>query len=217
MKKIRKNTPDTQLSLINQKGAGRPALNDIGIRHVKRPKISKLTALHLTIKVRSNKADIKSKSILKALHHAIKRARLKKLKIIHYTLEYNHLHVLVECHNNKILHQGMQAFGISLSKAINRIKRLKGAVYKHRYHFRKCTSRRDYKNVLHYIFANGVKHKRTSSYIDPYNSFVGDKRISADIEIAIKRSSTLVKLRDILRELLDLEGAFFISQKYLWS
>ena len=74
MKKIRKNT---QLSLINPKGAGRLALHDVGIRHTARPKITRLTALHLTIKVRSNKADIKSKKVLRVFHHAIKRARLK--------------------------------------------------------------------------------------------------------------------------------------------
>ncbi|MDD4976655.1 MAG: hypothetical protein PHY93_20025 [Bacteriovorax sp.] len=92
MKKIRKNT---QLSLVNPKRAGRPVTVDIGIRHISRERLKRPTALHLTIKVRENKANIKNKRILKALHHAIKRARLKKLRIIHYTIEYNHVHLLV--------------------------------------------------------------------------------------------------------------------------
>lgn len=60
--KIRKNT---QLSLINQKRAGRPTTVDIGIRHICRQRISKPTALHLTIKVRENKADM-HKTIMKS-------------------------------------------------------------------------------------------------------------------------------------------------------
>ncbi|MDD4975224.1 MAG: transposase [Bacteriovorax sp.] len=104
------------------------------------------------IKVRENKANIKNKRILKSLHHAIKRARLKKLRIIHYTLEYNHVHLLVEASSNEILHKGMQALGISLSKAVNKISQLKGGVYKHRYHFRKINSRCELKNAIHYIF-----------------------------------------------------------------
>ncbi len=214
MKKIRKNT---QLSLINPKGAGRPALHDSGIRHTARPKIARLTALHLTIKVRSNKADIKNKKILKALHHAIKRARLKKLKVIHYTLEFNHLHLLIECESHKILHQGMQSFGISLAKAINKIKMLKGSVYKHRYHFRKLASRRELKNVLHYIFNNGKKHKRTSSILDPYNSLVAEKRIPADIEKIIVKSFILSELRRELQLVLDVGKFYGLSSSALWN
>ena len=103
MKKIQKNT---HLGLTKSTRAGRPAKLDIGIRHISREKIHKLSPLHLTIKVRENKADIKSKRILKALHHAIKRGRLKRLKIIHYTLEYNHIHLLVEVADNIALKKG---------------------------------------------------------------------------------------------------------------
>lgn len=77
MKKIKKGT---QSSLINWKGAGRPSIHDRGVRHIAREVIRKSTSLHLTIKVRENKADIKNKQILKALHHAIKRARMRRLK-----------------------------------------------------------------------------------------------------------------------------------------
>ena len=214
MKRIRKNT---LLNFINPKGAGRPAINDIGIRHIKRPKISRLTTLHLTIKVRSNKADIKSKKILKALHHAIKRARLKKLRVIHYTLEYNHLHLLIECADHKVLHQGMQALGISLSKAINRLKQLKGSVYKHRYHFRKLGPGRELKNALQYIFNNGKKHKRTTSIIDPYNSLVAEKRVPADIEKIILSSSFLLELRRELQLLLDVGKFYGLGLGALWD
>jgi REP element-mobilizing transposase RayT len=169
--KIRKGE---QLKFFGKKG--RPAKHDRGIRHIERPKFSRPRSFHLTIKVKSNKADIQSKKILKALHHAIKRARLKQLKIIHYTLEYNHVHLLVEAANHNVLHSGMQALGISFAKAINKAKTLKGTVYKHRYHFRQISSPRDMKNVLHYIFHNGVKHKRASSPVDFYNSYLAWKK-----------------------------------------
>lgn len=201
MKKIRKNT---QLSLINPRSAGRPASNDKGIRHTRRERITKQSALHFTIKVRENKADIKNKRLLKILHHAIKRARLKKLKVLHYSLEYNHVHLLVEARDNQIIHQGMQAFGISFAKAINKIKFLKGRVYKNRYHFRKITSLRDYKNVLLYIFRNGIKHKRTQSLFDPYNSMVYEKLISANMTRVIDKSLVLRKLRCDLDSILDI-------------
>lgn len=175
MKKFKKHT---QLSLLNPKRAGRPAIHDPGIRHTRRFRLKKPSSLHLTIKVRENKADIQNKRILKALHYAIRRARLKGLKIVHYTLEYNHVHLLVESVDNKILHKGMQAFGITIAKAINKIKRTKGAVYKNRYHLRVIDSPRQLKNVLHYIFSNGVKHKRTNSQIDLFNSMIAEAKLN---------------------------------------
>lgn len=215
--KIRKNT---QPSLMNLKCAGRKAIHDRAIRHTERPKFKNARSLHLTIKVRENKADIKSIKLLKALHHAIKRARLMKLKIIHYTLEYNHVHLLVEADTHHALHRGMQAFGISFSKAINKTKRLKGTVYKHRYHFRQICSSRELKNVLHYIFHNGIKHGRTSSLIDPFNSLMAEKNLhhiykKKCIQADIDKSDHLMKLKSHLTETLDEGVLFFRGLPYL--
>lgn len=110
----------------------------------------------------------------------------------------------------------MQAFGISLAKKINSIKRLKGTVYKHRYHLRKINSPRELKNVLHYIFNNGIHHKRTSTILDPYNSLPAvpnlkilyghwAKKIKADI----KRSWLLTELQKDLELLLDSGNVHF--------
>jgi REP element-mobilizing transposase RayT len=213
MKKLRKNT---QLSLINPKRAGRPAIHDIGIRHISRPLIKNATSFHLTIKVRANKADIQSKRILKAPHHGIKRARLKKLRVIHYTLEFNHVHLLVECCDNKTLQLGMQALGISFSKAINKIKKLKGGVYKHRYHLRMIASSRELRNVLHYIFHNGIKHRRALSLIDPFNSLVAESRLdylypkeAKKIWADIAKSDFLRRLQRELYQVLEMGEIYF--------
>lgn len=218
MKKLRKHT---QLNFLNPKRAGRPAIHDPGIRHVRRLKLKRPSSLHLTIKVRENK-DIQSKRILKALHHAIKRARLKGLKVVHYTLEYNHVHLLVESVDNKILHKGMQAFGITITKAINKIKRTKGAVYKNRYHLRLINSPRQLKNVLHYIFTNGVKHKRTSSKIDLFNSMIAEAKIglmypseATKIWADIQKSEFLKAFQVNLFRVLSPGEIYFKSLRYV--
>lgn len=221
MKKIRKNT---QLTLLNPKRAGRPAKWDKGIRHIKRERINKPTSMHITIKVRENKADIKSKRILKALHRVIFRARLKGIKIIHYTLEYNHVHLLVEAGDHRIMHQGMQGFGISFAKAINKLKTRKGGVYKHRHHLRKINSARDLKNVLHYIFNNRKHHKRALSILDPYNSLPAEDRLeliysqnAKKIKADIHKSDFLRCLRLELKGVLDMGEIYFSRLKFLKS
>lgn len=167
MKKIRKGT---QLKLTNPKNAGRHAIHDIGIRHIKRPEIKKLMPLHLTIKL--IRADIQNKIILKALRNAIFRARLHGLRIIHYSLEHDHIHLYAESADNLILAKSMKAFGVSLVKKINRHFKSKGTCYKTRYHLRVLRSASEVKNVINYILKNGIKHKRTKSVIDVYNSSI---------------------------------------------
>lgn len=191
--KIKKGT---QLKFFGKRG--RPAIHDRGIRHIERPRFNRPRSFHLTIKVKSNKADIQNKKILKALHHAIFRGRLKGLKIVHYTLEFNHVHLLVEASCNRVMHSGMQALGISLAKAINRFKSLKGSVYKHRYHYRQISSPRDLKNVLHYIFHNGIKHKRTRHVLDLYNSCLAEKRLWAEIKVKPELTEWQRKLLTVL-------------------
>ena len=183
-RKLRKGT---QLSLANPKNAGRPAIRERGIRHIKREEIKGLRPLHLTLKL--IRADIQNKIILKGLRYAIMRARLQGLRIIHYSLEHDHVHLYAESDNNETLGRAMKALGVTLVKRINRHFKKSGSCYKTRYHLRILRSATEVKNVLNYILKNGIKHKRTKSLIDPYNSaivlhdfkIVGMKRISADI------------------------------------
>jgi hypothetical protein len=99
MKKIKKIRRGTQLKLTNQKNAGRPAIRDKGIRHTKREKIIAPRPLHLTIKL--IRADIQNKTILKGLRHAISMARMQGLRIVHYSLEHDHVHLYAEASDNK--------------------------------------------------------------------------------------------------------------------
>lgn len=154
--------------------------------------------------MRENKADIQNKRILKALHHAIRKARAKTLKVVHYTLEYNHIHLLVEVESHVHLGKAMQAFGISLAKNINKAKAIKGSVYKHRYHLRKITTPAELKNVLHYIFSNGVKHKRTNHILDMYNSAIAERLLKLLYpKLALKPFPKLFLLQMELFKLLE--------------
>ena len=205
-------------NLINIKGAGRPVIHDRGIRHIARDQIKRITPLHLTIKIEAKKAGIKNKNILKILHHSIKKARLLGLRILHYTLEYDHVHFLVEADSNEVLGRGMQSFGISFSKGINKINQTNGRVFKTRYHFRKLKTPTEIKNVFNYILGNGIKHKHSSSILNPYNSFVAINDFSKlypGFEISlndiIHKSSSLTQLRQVLSGILSPPKHFLIK------
>lgn len=198
-----------RLSLINRKGAGRPAIQDRGIRHICRDVIKKTVNMHITIKLEKKKAGLKNKVTLQLLHKAIKKARMSGLRILHYTLEFDHIHLMTEADCNASLSKGMQSFGITFSKGINKIKSQNGRVYKHRYHLRLLKSRQEVRNVIAYILGNGARHG-TSSFINQYNSLVAGKntgKIFPGFDLMIKdiieKSKTLTALEKSLKDILD--------------
>lgn len=192
-------TKKSQMTLINYKHAGRPAKNDAGIRHTKRPDLTRPSSLHLTVKIEKSKANLKNKNVLAILKKAIFNARRQGLKVIHYSLEYDHIHLIIEADNNRTLGKGMQAFGVTLAKAINRMRKVKGQVYKHRYHFRQITSSRQLKNVMTYIFNNGVKHKTSATALSPFNSIWAEKKYSLFIRGKLEIDFDLIRLLDPCR------------------
>ena len=192
-------------TLFNIKGAGRPAIHDRGVRHIARDEIKRLTVLHLTVKVEKAKAGLKNKQVLQVLRKAILKGRKIGLNIVHYTLEYDHVHMMVETDDNETLGRGMQSFGITLSKGINKLKSSTGKVFKTRYHFRKLRTPAEIKNALTYILGNAVKHK-TSTLINEYNSLLAIDDLSIlypKLKINYGRQSTLQRWRDELLEVLD--------------
>lgn len=167
--------------------------------------INRPSPLHLKIKLKKADIKIQNKAILKILRYAILRARLQGLKIIHYSLEHDHVHLYMECDDNEILGRSMKAFGVTLVKKMNKYFHKKGSAYKHRYRLRILKSASEVKNVINYILKNGMKHKRTNRVFDFYNSAIvihdfrilGIKVISADI----KESAEFKLLKMILDEL----------------
>lgn len=194
-------------TLYNIKGAGRPAIHDRGIRHIARDKVTKHTSLHLTIKIERLKAGLRNKDVLKQLHDSIKKARKIGLRVIHYTLEFDHVHLLVEVDSNQQLAKGMQSFGISFSKGINKIKAQVGKVFKTRYHFRKLKSPNEIKNVIFYILGNSLKHKKDFSILSPYNTAITASALFPGFELGIEETITksvlLSQLRDDLKSILS--------------
>ena len=129
-------------------------------------------------------------------------------------MEHDHIHLYAESGDNNILAKGMKALGGSLAKKINKYFLSKGRCYKTRYHLRILKSATEIKNVINYILKNGIKHKRTKSVIDPYNSalvlhdyrILGRITISADVKFrfrdeVITLKSTLDELRLFRKEL----------------
>ncbi len=145
---------------------------DPGIRHTKRITFHRTQAFHLTIKINKENSGLKTNEIAKKIKSSFKKLYENSVNLIHFTIEYDHIHLLVEAKNHICLGKSMQSFGISITKKLNFHRRKIGQVYKHRYHQRILKTKTEIKNVINYIFQNGKKHGTNLSKFSQFNSYI---------------------------------------------
>lgn len=152
-----------------RRGAGRK--NQSGkVSHSKREKVDFKRPLHLTLKVRDPKWSLRCGEIAAAFKNSAKGAQKFGLRILHYSLLKDHIHILVEARNNEDLARGMRSFGARMGKAIRKIVGGRGAIFKGRFHLRVVTNPTQMRNTLAYVLQNFSKHTRLLKHVDAYSS-----------------------------------------------
>jgi len=131
-------------------GSGRKRLHSEGVAHRRREKVTHRTPVHINFKV---KTQVRNKRCLKILKRAILNARRQGLRIIHFALESNHVHLIIEAIDNAVLTRGMRSLTVTFSKNVN-----KGRIQLERYHLHVLRSRREARNAVNYVVLNHEKH-----------------------------------------------------------
>lgn len=169
--------------------SGRRRKKSQGVSHSVREKVQDRTPLHINFKF---KTRIRNKDSLRTLKRAIKNAGSHGLRVIHYSMQSNHIHLIIESANNEILTRGMRSLTITFAKGLK-----KGSIQIERYHLHVLKSLRETKNAVHYVLFNEQKHANLkTAYIDEYSSL----GLVADLKKISKESGFSIVLRRI-REL----------------
>ncbi|MFN2546949.1 MAG: transposase [Myxococcales bacterium] len=94
-------------------------------------------------------------------------------RIVHYTIQGMHLHLIVEADDAQALSRGMQGLSIRLAKRLNQLARRRGRVLVDRYHAHILKSRREVTNAVRYVMDNYRHHAREHlprTFVDPLAS-----------------------------------------------
>ena len=157
-----------ELSLSNcnrggrRKNAGRKRVHSSGVSHKAREELNLRTPVHVNFKVR---LQVRNKEGLRALKRAIFNAR-KFVSVLHYSLQSNHVHLIIEAKNNSLLTTGMRSLTITFSKCLNQ-----GRIQKERYHLHVLRSVRETRNAIKYVIFNEARHSgRRVMRVDLFSS-----------------------------------------------
>ena len=153
-----------------RKGAGRKPRGRPSMPHVTRPRIDPRYPVQVTIRATPGLPSFRSPRVFGALRRAIARASVDRFRVIHFSIQQDHGHFIVEGDEARRARGGMHGLAIRLALAVNRVLGRKGQVVGDRYHVRPLTTPRQMRTSMVYVLQNFRKHLRASPGVDPRSS-----------------------------------------------
>ena len=157
-------------------GAGRPlGTGRRNVRHRVRESHRAEHPLHVVL--RSSFQPLRSQFVFPTLRAALARATRARadFRVVHFSVQLDHLHLIVEASTKTALARGMQGLAIRIAKQINVLVGREGKVWADRFYSRALTSPRTVHHAIGYVLGNFRKHAHPGTHpfryrIDPYSS-----------------------------------------------
>jgi REP element-mobilizing transposase RayT len=144
-------------------------------RHRTRPEVGPRHPVHVVLRVTRAVGNLRKDRAYRAIRGALGRCLARAdYRVVHVSIQSNHLHLLVEADDKRALARGMQGFAISAARRLNRaLRRRRGDVFAFRYHATPITSPTQARNAIAYVLNNWRRHRndaRAPWRIDAYSS-----------------------------------------------
>ena len=150
---------------------GRPC-----VPHRVRPAHRRGAPVHVTLRARAGLPPFRDVGIFREMREAIRRASRSRavgdaFRVVEFSVQADHVHLIVEAQDTDVLSRGMRGLAIRLARAVNRALRVRGSVWGDRYHARALTTPRAVRTAIVYVLMNAKKHgRRIASGLDAFSS-----------------------------------------------
>jgi REP-associated tyrosine transposase len=152
-------------------GAGRKRIAPRrGVPHRSRTPHDPRHPVHVTLRAGTLPVSLRSTTVFPALRAALARASRAAFRVIAFSVQADHLHLVVEADSSRRLTTGVQGLAIRVAKAVNRALGRRGAVWADRYHGRALTTPRAVRHAFVYVLQNWRKHRPVALGLDPCSS-----------------------------------------------
>lgn len=182
-----------------RRGAGRkPRGAKAGVPHKTRPVLAPRYPVHVTCKLLPGLPNLRS-----TFAHVVLRGAFESgadrfgFRLVEYSIQTNHLHLLCEAKDRRALWRGMQGLSVRIAKRLNRLWDRKGTVFADRYHARILKTPREVRRALAYVLHNARRHGLRVAGIDSFTTgpwFAGwRERIPESWRSTIERPTLLAR------------------------
>jgi hypothetical protein len=140
-------------------GAGRKPGEHPRLRHRSRDRFSSVLPAHVTVRLLPGLLSLRTVKLVREVERTFAGGcERSDFRLVHYSLQGNHAHLVVEARDRDALGRGMMAIGSRLARAVNRVMGRTGGVLAERYHVRLLKTPREVQRALRYVLLNGRRH-----------------------------------------------------------
>jgi REP element-mobilizing transposase RayT len=134
--------------------------------------------------------NLRSRRSYAIIHAAVRELRERRdLRVVDYSVQGNHLHLIVEAEGPPALASGMRALSIRLARRLNAMMGRRGPVLEDRYHAHVLRTPAEVRNALRYVLGNFRSHAERrgeevpAAWVDRYSSAVLPEGLHAQGEL----------------------------------
>jgi putative transposase len=152
-------------------GAGRkPAPGRRAVPHRPRVPHQRHCPAHVTLRASAAVPSLRVGRLLLATRNALAAASAPRFRVLQYSIQADHLHLVVEADGPTEFERGVRGLAIRVAKSVNHALGRAGRVWGDRYHARILRTPREVRNALVYMLNNFRKHFRGARGLDPCSS-----------------------------------------------
>jgi putative transposase len=154
------------------------------VPHKRRPVHKGRHPVHVTLRAKTNLPSFRQQLVHKMLTDVIRAQRRRRyrdcFRLIDFSVQVNHLHLIVEADTEKsssegykALRSGVSGLVIAFARRLNKMLGRRGSVWADRYHRHDLKTPKETWNGLGYVFKNFTHHgERTfgDGAVDPFSS-----------------------------------------------
>ena len=142
------------------------------VAHRRRERHAKAHPVHVTLRARRGLPPFRERVLAAHIRECIRlanRAAQGAFRVVHFSVQRDHLHLVVEASDSRALARGVQGLAIRVARGINGLLGKRGRVWGDRYHARELATPRAVRDAIVYVLMNGKKHG-TAGAVDACSS-----------------------------------------------
>src|SRR5262245_56796239 len=141
-------------------GAGRPPRpGRPRVSHHRRPAHDPRMPVHVTLRATRGLPSLRGSAVFAAVRSSLAVSSGTRFRILQFSVQMDHLHLLVEAESTEGLARGCQGLGVRIARAVNRILGRRGTVWGDRYYARALSTPAEVRRALVYVLQNFRKHE----------------------------------------------------------
>jgi REP-associated tyrosine transposase len=135
--------------------------------------------VHVTMRLQPGAGYLRGQARAKIVEDTLRAAPERfGVRIVHYSIQGNHLHLIVEAESQAALSRAMQGLATRIARRLNALTGRRGGVFADRYHAHPLKTPREAKHAVRYVLSNYRHH--TLEHLPPgWTDPLASARVSA--------------------------------------